>query len=153
MICISICELKKACILRASTTGTTQNGTIGLGKADSQVTTRIWNLISCQNWRHADKNNATNNHYGSRSVDGFWGKLRCSPSGEYDRKLAYKIIAEIWWNGQIDHLRSNSAMLSTWVWLYCTSSENKKANALKLTCSKINGETLRTEQPKHKTPN
>jgi len=32
------------------------------------------------------------------------------------------------------HLRSNSAMLSTCVWLYWTSSENKNANALELTC-------------------
>lgn len=33
------------------------------------------------------------------------------------------------------HLCSSSAIFSTRPWLYCTSSENKNANALRLTCT------------------
>jgi len=39
------------------------------------------------------------------------------------------------WNSREQgDLRSSSAILSTRVWLYCTSSENRNANALRLTC-------------------
>lgn len=49
--------------------------------------------------------------------------------------LDNKKVKRKWNSREQGDLRSSSAILSTRVWLYCTSSENRNANALRLTCT------------------
>jgi len=49
--------------------------------------------------------------------------------------LDNKKVKQKWNSREQGDLRSSSAILSTRVWLYCTSSENRNANALRLTCT------------------